>query len=80
MQLDAWFTHCDFDRSAAMSREEFIKAITNLHEFCAKPQLPKQYDSYDQLRTDWLRSTRVEYERWAILDAVNTICAHVISA
>mmetsp|Transcript_28653 Transcript_28653/g.77275 ORF Transcript_28653/g.77275 Transcript_28653/m.77275 type:complete len:196 (+) Transcript_28653:149-736(+) len=60
-ELEAWFTFHDFDRDPIMSREQFAEGIDMLQNFSSNPKPPKQYTSYDQLRKDWLRHTRVEY-------------------
>mmetsp|Transcript_21432 Transcript_21432/g.36580 ORF Transcript_21432/g.36580 Transcript_21432/m.36580 type:complete len:197 (-) Transcript_21432:733-1323(-) len=59
-ELDAWFTHCDFDRSAVMARGEFEKAVDGVIQFSATPLAPKAYTSFDTMRKDRLRHTRVE--------------------
>mmetsp|Transcript_22611 Transcript_22611/g.40063 ORF Transcript_22611/g.40063 Transcript_22611/m.40063 type:complete len:199 (-) Transcript_22611:257-853(-) len=61
-ELTVWFTHFDFDRSAVMSYDHFLKSVRNLITFSASNVKPRQYNSYDVQRTNWVRHTRVEYE------------------
>ncbi|KAG2447793.1 hypothetical protein HYH02_007250 [Chlamydomonas schloesseri] len=61
-ELDAWFTHLDFDRSGVMGLDEYIKGVERLQEFSATGVTPAAYSSFDTQRTDWVRHTRVGYE------------------
>lgn len=38
-ELDAWFTALDFDRSAILGREEFMKGVEELKVFSGDPQV-----------------------------------------
>lgn len=61
-ELDAWFTQLDFDRSATLGVEEYMKAVRQLRELSAAPQQPREYTSFDHRRCDWQRHVRVGYE------------------
>lgn len=61
-ELEAWFTHFDFDRSALMSFEEFVAGVEKLRAFCAGSEKPVSTTSYDAQHTGWTRHTRVGFE------------------
>lgn len=62
LELDSWFTFCDFDRSGLMSREEFVLSVQSLMDFAASPDSTKEYTSHDLRRQHWLRHRRVGYD------------------
>lgn len=62
-ELDCWFTHLDFDRSAVMGIEEYFKGVDKVVAFSASTATPVQYASFDTQRTDWVRHARVGYEQ-----------------
>ncbi|PNH04548.1 hypothetical protein TSOC_009283 [Tetrabaena socialis] len=76
-ELDAWFTHLDFDRSAVMSLEEYMKGVDRLLEFSAGSPATSTFNSYDTQRTSWVHHTRAANETQQTLRAPMTTAQEV---
>lgn len=59
-ELDAWFTHLDFDRSGIMPVDEYTRAVSNLIEFSANPPKTGEHSSTTRYKTDLIKHTRAE--------------------
>ncbi|KXZ43708.1 hypothetical protein GPECTOR_82g242 [Gonium pectorale] len=61
-ELDAWFTHLDFDRSGVMGLDEYLKGLDRLIAFSAGTVSPATFTSFDTQRVTHIHHTRVDYE------------------
>lgn len=77
LELDAWFTYCDYDRGCVMHIDEFRASIDRLVAFSANPESNKQYTSSDLYRTHHMRNRRVEYSPQMSLNGPATTAQEV---